>query len=223
MSATIDKAMIINWALTEIGAGPMWSTADGSDLAAVIENTWRRTVDFAFTLDEWSWAKRTVRLARQAAVPQNGWQCGFDLPADRVGPAIRFLDRAGQSPRALRNFHLEGKTVFANVPELWAEIRIVVAVDDWDVSFRAAFTKLLASELAIPVFQDAKLKEDLRTICLGQPHEKNTGGLFGRLMAQNKAAEPMGASPLMANDPLDDARWGGGPSYLDWAGKYGAA
>lgn len=221
MSATIDKAMIINWALTEIGAGPMFSTDDESPLAQNIENTWQRTVDFAFTLDEWYWAKRVARLDRHADTPENGWQYGFDLPGDRVGPAVAFMDRAGQSPRPLRNFHLEGKSVFANVPDLWAEIRIIVDVDDWDASFRAAFTKLLASELAIPVFQDGKLKEDLRTICLGQPHEKNTGGLFGRLMAQNKAAEPIGATPLMAATPLDDARYSSGPGFHDWAGKYG--
>lgn len=221
MSATIDKAMIINWALTEIGAGPMFSTSDQTDLAQNIENTWQRTVEFAFGLDDWNWAQRTVRLVRQADVPENGWRYGFDLPADRVGSALAFLDQAGHSPRALRNFHLEGKTVFVNVPDLWAEIRIIVAVDDWEVGFRAAFTKLLASELAIPVFQDKALKEDLRTICLGQPHEKNTGGLFGRLMGQNKAAEPMGASPLMATTPLDDARYSSGPGYQDWAGKFG--
>lgn len=221
MSATIDKAMIINWALTEIGAGAMFSTDDTSELALSIENTWQRTVDFAFSLDEWFWAKRVARLARHATSPENGWQYGFDLPADRVGPAVAYLDRAGHSPHPLRNFHLEGASVFANAPDVWAEIRLIVAEDDWDVGFRAAFTKLLASELAIPVFQDGKLKEDLRTICLGQPHEKLTGGLFGRLMAQNKAAEPMGASPLMENTPLDDARYGSGHGYQDWAGKFG--
>lgn len=221
MAATIDKAMIINWALTEIGAGPMFSTADESPLAQNIDNTWQRTVDFAFGLEDWNWARRTVRLDQLADAPENGWRYGFDLPGDRIGQAIAFLDQAGHSPRALRQFHIEGGTVYANVPELWAEIRVIVAVDDWDVNFRAAFTKLLASELAIPVFQDKSLKEDLRTICLGQPHEKNTGGLFGRLMAQNKAAEPMGASPLMAATPLDDARYSSGPGFMDWAGKYG--
>lgn len=221
MSATIDKAMIINWALTEIGAGAMFSTDDTSELALSIENTWQRTVDFAFALDDWNWARRVARLERHAATPENGWQYGFDLPADRVGAAIAYYDQAGHSPRPLRNFHLEGASVFANVPDLWAEIRLIVAEDDWDVGFRAAFTKLLAAELAIPVFQDAKLKGDLWVVALGQPHEKNTGGMFGRLMGQSKAAEPMGASPLMANTPLDDARYSSGAGFMDWAGKYG--
>ena len=221
MSSTIDKAMIINWALTEIGAGAMFSTDDGSDLAVNIENTWQRTVDFAMALDDWSWTRKIRRLDRHAAEPENGWRYGFALPADRIGPANSFLAEAGQSPRPHRNFHLEGNAVYVNVPDLWAEIRVLVAVDDWDASFRAAFTKLLASELAIPVWQDGKLKEDLRAVALGQPHEKGSGGMFGRLMAQNKAAEPVGSTSVISNDPLDDARWGGRDRFMDWAGKYG--
>ena len=221
MAATLDKTEIINRALVKIGAGPMFSTRAKGSLAQNIANTWDTTVDFAFGLDDWYWAKRTLSCTRHADVPQNGWRYGFDLPAERVGPAVRYLDQAGHSPRALRNFHLEGKAVFANAPEVWAEIRVIVPVDDWDVTFRSAFVTLLAAELAIPVYQDRGLREELRTVALGTPSEKNTGGLFGRLMAQNKAAEPMGAEPMMANTPLDDARYGGGPGYQDWAGKYG--
>lgn len=221
MSATIDKTFVINMALVKIGAGPMFSTSDTSDLAENIEHVWQTTVDFAFALEPWFWAKRTRRLDQHAATPENGWRWGYDLPAERVGPAVRFLDQAGHSPRTLRNYHLEGRAVFVNVPELWAEIRLIVPVDDWEAEFRSAFVTLLASELAVPVFQEGGLRDQLRTVALGTPQEKMTGGMFGRLMAQNKAAEPMGAEPLMANTPLDDARNGSGRGYMDWAGKYG--
>lgn len=220
MSATIDKTMIINWALTEIGVGPVFSTEDDSELALNIDNTWQRAVDFAFALDDWHWTKQTRKLARQAGTPENGWAYGFDLPNDRIGEATGYFDQVGISGHVCRNFKIEGKTVFANVADLWAEIRVIVAVDDWDVSFRAAFTKYLASELAVPTFQDQALKDRLRADCFGTPSQGGAGGLFGRLMAQNKAAAPIGAQPISENDPLSDARYGAMGRDAGWAGRF---
>lgn len=217
---TIDKAMIINWALTEIGVGAVFSTSDESELALTIDNTWQRAVDFAFALDDWVWSKQTRRLARQAAVPQNGWAYGYDLPAERIGPALGFFSQVGINPRLERNFSIEGKSVFVNVDALWAQIRVIVEPDDWDVAFRAAFTKYLASELAVPVWQDGTMRERLRVDCFGTPSEKVTGGLFGRLMAQNKAAAPIGAEAVSRADPLDDARYGAMGRDASWAGRF---
>jgi hypothetical protein len=220
MPATIDKAMIINWALTKIGLGPVFSTDDTSELALNIDNSWQQVVDTAFALDDWYWTKRTKKLARLATAPENGWAYGFELPADRIGPALAYFDRVGIDRHVLRNFHLEGNTAFADVPDLWAEFRVVIAIDDWDVAFRAAFVKLLASELAIPVWQDKTMRDELRAECFGTASEKMTGGLFGRLMAQNKAAAPIGAEAISTRDPLDDARYGAMGRDSSWAGRF---
>lgn len=215
----IDKTMIINWALTELGPGAMFSTDDESDLALQIENTWQRTVDHVFSLHDWSWTRRTRKLAALADTPDNGWSKGFALPADRIGAPKQVLFQAGANPLVCRHYAIEGAHIFANAADLWATFRVLIEPDDWDVAFRAAFVKALAGNLAVPVYQDKGLGEDLRVEAFGVPSKEGTGGMFGRLMAQDLAAEPMGQPPL-ADDPLTQARLTTADPYTSWAGRY---
>lgn len=216
----IDRAMIINWALTELGAGAVFSDDDGSDLSMQIENTWQRVVDHVFALHDWSWSRKTVKLTGLADVPINGWSKAFALPGDRIGPPKAFLQAAGTNPILLRNYAIEGATVYANCSDVWATLRRIIEPGDWDAAFRAAFVKALAGALAVPVYQDKGLAQDLMVEAFGTPSEKGTGGMFGRLIAQDMSAEPL-ANPLLDGDPLTAARTGSGDPYFSWAGQWG--
>lgn len=216
---SIDQATITNWALTELGVGPIFSSDDGSDLSLQIENAWQPFIDHVFSLHDWSWTRKTVKLAPLAAVPDNGWSKSFELPGDRIGPPKAFLSQAGANPIILRNYAIEGATVFANVIDCWATLRRVIDPDSWDLAFRSAFVTGFAGKLAIPVYQDKTLGQDKLIEAFGTPSEKGTGGKFGRLIAQDMSAEPMG-NPLMASDPLTDARFGGGDPFYAWAGQF---
>lgn len=218
---SIDRAQIINWALTRLGPGAMFSEDDGSDLSLNIENTWQIVVDEVFSLHDWSWARRTVKLTHLGDTPANGWQNGFVMPGDRIGPPIAFLQQAGQNPVPLRNYAIEGRNVYANVTDMWGTFDRVIDPDDWDVAFRAAFVTALAGALAIPVWQDQGLKETFEEQAFGQKHEKRSGGMFGRIKARDLSGEPLGPSPLTASDPLTDARiTGTAPGYYPWHGTF---
>ena len=54
--------------------------------------------------------------------------------------------------------------------------------------FRSAFVTALGGYLAMPVWQDADLRNDKMVEAFGTPSREGTGGLFGRLMAQDLAA-----------------------------------
>jgi hypothetical protein len=143
------------------------------------------------------------------------------MPGDRVGPPIAFLRQAGSNPVALPQLRDRGpQPVFANVTDCWGTFDRVIDPDDWDVAFRAAFVTALAGALAIPVWQDQGLKDTFESQAFGQSHEKRSGGMFGRIKARDLSGEPMGASPLLASDPLSDARiTGTGPAYWPWYGN----
>lgn len=211
--------MIINWALTRLGVGAMFSEDDGSDLSLQIENTWQIVVDEVFSLHDWSWTRRTVKLAALGDTPVNGWNKAFAMPGDRIGPPIQFLQQAGSNPIVLRNFSIEGASVFANVTDVWGTFDRVIDPDDWDVAFRAAFVTALAGALAIPVWQDSTLKDTFEQQAFGQPHEKRSGGMFGRIKARDMSGEPLGSQPLLASDPLSDARITGTAPYYPWYGN----
>ena len=216
---TIDKATIINEALTDIGVGPMFSTDDSSELSEQIEATWRRVVDQIFGMHDWSFSKKTFKNRRLADRPENGWAYAYELPGVRLGPPLMNLESAGANPRILRHFALEEGLLFANVPETWSQCKVLVDPDYWDPPFRSAFIVALGGYLAVPVWADQDLREEKLVEAFGTPSREGTGGLFGRLMAQDKTAAPLGGD-MMANDPLTAVHDTGGRASLPWYGEF---
>lgn len=213
---TIDRATIINWALTDIGAGPMFSIDDGSDMAEQIEAVWQPCVDRVFGLTDWSFCKLTLKNMRRAETPENGWRFAFDLPGTRIGSPLKILhDPRTRQP--LRDFALEGGKLYADVPESWSLCKVAVDPDVWPPDFRAAFVVALGGYLSIPIWQDADLRADKLAEAFGTPSQGGGGGTFGRLMAQDKAAAPIG-SPLAQEDPVTNARFTGAGDH--WAGRF---
>jgi hypothetical protein len=215
----IDKATIINQALTAIGAGPMFSIDDGSDLAEQIANTYPVCVDRIFGMHDWKFAKRTFRNTRLADRPENGWNYAFDLPGNRIGNPLKIMDQAGHSPRPLRKFDLEEGKLFCDRPETWSVCKVLVDPDYWDPSFRAAFITALAGYLAVPVWNDYDLKADKLQEAFGTPSREGTGGEIGRLMALDKASASVGES-ILDDDPLTSVHHTGGSPWLSgsWHG-----
>lgn len=215
----IDKQALVNEALSvELGVGPIFSTDDGSDLAEQVEQAWNVTVDRVFGLHDWHFALKTVKLNRLADTPVNGWKYAFELPGGRIGPPLKILDDPKRR-RPLRDFDLEEGLLFADGANAWARCKFLVDPDTWDPAFRTAFVKALGANLAVPVWADNELKSELMQECFGTPSQGLSGGLFGRLMAQDKAAAPIG-EPLLDDDPLTNVRPTGAPIDTPWHGRF---
>lgn len=215
---SIDKPMIINWALTEIGVGAIFSSEDDSDLALQIQNCWQRTVDECFALEQWHWARQTRKLVKTETEPMNGYARSFALPDIRIGAALAYYAEISPCRRICRDFQINGGEVSCNETQLYWRGIAQISPDDWDVAFRNAFVTALSARLAVPVMQDRSLAQDLDQMAFGTPSEKRRGGMFGLLIAQNKAQEPMDTD-LYASDPLSDARYASDPN-TSWAGRF---
>lgn len=206
MDQPIDKATIVNRALTKLGQAPTFSLDDESFTSGHIDAVWPDVVAHCFSLHDWSFCRRTARLTRLAAAPENGWAYGFELPGDRIGEPLKVLSAAGHSEAVLRDFTLEEGNLYANEPNVWARCKVAVAPAIWDTGFTAAFVLALAAALAIPLQSDPDLASQFFQEAFGTPSQGGSGGMFGRLIAQNRAGAPM-ASPFTRGDPLTDARW----------------
>ncbi|MCT7662327.1 hypothetical protein [Shinella kummerowiae] len=214
---SIDRQTIINMALTDIGAGPMFSVDDDSDLASQIELQWQAVVDRTIGMHPWSFCRRTFRNTRQAGTPENGWRYCFELPGDRIGNPLKILDQAGQSPRPLKYFTIEEGKLFANCEETWSLCKVEPDPDYWPPEWRGAFIVALGAYLAVPVWQDTDMRNDMLVEAFGTPSREGTGGLFGRLMGQDRASEPV--TQGMEEDALTSARAGGADGYYPWYGR----
>lgn len=205
MDADITTATIVNWALIDLGHPPSFSIDSESRLGGIVDQVWPRVVDRTFGLHDWTFCRRTKKLPRKEETPETGWKYAFTLPGDKVGDPLKMMtDPRRETP--LREFSLEGNEAHADVPELWARCRVLVKPNAWDPAFRSAFVTALASALAYPVLSDDDKGAELFMKAFGSPSQGGAGGEFGRLIAQNMAASPVG-SPFAGYDPLINARW----------------
>lgn len=212
MSAeTTDKPTLVNRALVMLGRPPSFTVDTETDLGRIVEAIWENTLDFAFSLHDWTMLRRTAKLPRHAATPDNGWTHGHTMPGDRLGgPRLLLTDpRCPDNP--LRRYAIEGDSIYCDEKDVWGRFKVRRDPETWDGGFTNAFLHILASNMAVPVREDERLRDDYRTMAIGTPQERLTGGLFGRLISEDRANEPQFA-PMSADSPLVQAH--SGSSFL---------
>lgn len=209
----LDEPMIVNWALAELGLAPTFTIDDHSGTGTQVAVFWPRAVARCFGLHDWTFCRRTNRLSRQTKEPETGYRYGFELPGDRIGEPVKLLsDPRNETP--IRNSRIEGNVVYADEEAVYAVCKVRLDPRVWDWQFADAFAVALAAYLAIPLTQDPDLAAEKAAQAFGTRSEGGAGGVFGRLIAQNRAAGPVG-SPLMQDDPLTAGRFSG-----NWHGRY---
>lgn len=202
---TQSMVAVVNRALVKLGQGAAAFSLDTStSLGGTVQVVWPGTVAIAMSLFDWNIARKTYPVSKLADAPNNGWKYGFLLPATRIGEPVAVLTDVVRE-QFLREHMLEGGFLYTNVDPVWVRCKGLVDPDYWDEGFKEAFATLLASALAVPLLQDTELAATYRAQALGQPSERNRGGLFGALMARNAQAQPQGRG-FLDNDPLTTAR-----------------
>lgn len=211
MDSERTKKDVVNAALIELGLPPSYSTDNNTQIGSIVQVQWPRALARCFGLHDWYFCRRTAKLSRLATKPMSGFAYQFDMPGDMLGAPLRVSDSADcQHP--VRRFRLEGQTLHCDSADIWLRCKVKLDPRDWDDQFTDAFCVALASMLAVPVKQDEDLAYSLTIKAFGTAQERMTGGLFGRLISQFRAGEPVGDG-LYDNDPLTMAHNG-------WAGRF---
>ncbi len=206
-SQPVDRATIVNWALTDLGQKAEFQLDAQTSLGGIVARVWPRCRDHCFMLADWSFCRRTTKLMRQSATPENGWRYGFALPGDRLGEPLKVMRTIVRSKgEPLRDFDIEGDTLYADEPDVWARCKVEVDPESWDPGFRTCFVTALAGFLAVPILQDTGLRDEHLEKAFGPPSQGGAGGMFGRVIAQHLAGKPIGR-PLLDGDPLSTSRW----------------
>jgi len=200
------KVEIVNRALVKLGQPPSYIDGEESSLAGVVDMIWPGLEARVTAIYDWTHFRQTMKPDRHATTPSNGWAHGFPLPGTRIGDPLAILSSINPETY-LRHFMLEAGNVYANIPKLWVRVRVASDPSQWDAGFAEAFTVALSGEFAIPLLQDEELAAMKTADAFGPPRDNGSGGMFGRLIALNRAAQPQGRG-FMANDPLTQARHG---------------
>lgn len=207
MSAAAEaRVSMVNRALIKLGQPASYSIDQETSLGEIADTAWLSVEAHVASLYDWSFNRTTVKLTALATV-DNGWTYGYALPGNRIGEPLAILKSITQPDDYLRDYMIEQGNVYAEISPLWARIRVASDPTTWDAGYAEAYCIALAAAMAVPLLQDEEREAKLEQDAFGRPQENGHGGMFGRLIALNKAAQPQGRR-FMDNDPLTAARRG---------------
>lgn len=193
---------IANNALAMLGSPPIAGFAEDTELAATVNALYVDVIESCLGAHQWTWGLHSTQLQLLTETPITGWKFAFQLPSDRLTIPTR-VSRSSSSRNLVRDFWIEGETLYANSSPLWCGYRRKPAVPLWPGAFRLFATRALAAELAIPITQDATFAGVLLDQAWGTMQEGRRGGLYSKAMSQD-LSHPVSTSPMWARDPLTD-------------------
>lgn len=171
-------------ALLQLGAQPISSFDEGTDLALLCSNLWPQTRDGVLRSHPWNCAIKRVSLAPSTTVPVYGFAFAFDFPPYM----LRLLETATAG-----DHKVEGKQILANENPLY--IKYVYKNEDvpsYDALLVEALTAAMMVPLAYPVTKSVtKFKEVFGV------YSKFRLSLARSVDAQEDTPDPIGTSQLL--------------------------
>lgn len=216
MAETVDDRWIINRALARIGSSPISALDEDTSKARQCVAIYYDRRDQLLGRNPWQFNGYTYKLDAITESAENGftaanrwgngWRYAFSMPGTALGPPRRVLDNPLDRSRPLRNCMVEAGRVYANVREIWAVVPVAANPAVWPAPFRLAVIVLVAADLCVPIAHDKTLAATLFEQGEGTKEQKGLGGLIGQAIAADISGAPP-AAPLLASDPLTDARF----------------
>lgn len=202
-----NENKICQIALSRIGGGFIDSVIDPvTDLESTCANIYTIVVESLLS-HEWSFTNGEAELAKNPDfTPINGYKNAFRLPANMLsGPSGVYGNGSNRNDGhwvvADDHIHCDYDTVII-------DFRKKPKVSEWPPYFVNLVIKALEADLAMPVRENASLKQALHVEAFGTPQEELRGGLFG--VAKKLDAKSKTIKSFFANgNPITSARFGG--------------
>ena len=182
---------ICSSALLRLGAKAISAFTDGTNRSTLCANIYPSLKEGILSQYDWRFTVSKRQLARSVDAPINKWQYKFTLPSDRLldGPIAVFnSDNVGTLP--INTFELFGGFLFANDLEIYIDYQTAVAEQVWPAYFVELMTKAMMVELAMPITDQANLRESIRREVYGTDVENGVGGMMGLARSRNAREDP---------------------------------
>lgn len=170
---------ICSQALVRLGAVPIQSFGDGSDVATACNIIYPQKVDFHLNAYPWRFSIHPgVQLSRLTEAPQAQWKYQFSLPPDRIqdGPVGVFLSNSpGELP--FKRFAILGDRLFADEPEIWVKYQYKVGEESFPPYFTELMIGVMTVELCYLVTDNTGIRQELKLEVYGTPSQQGEGGL----------------------------------------------
>ena len=194
-------------ALVRLGASPIQSFTEGTDIATTCESVYNMKKDFMLAAYPWRFTKKYAQLSRLTAPPVAQWTYQFTLPSDRITSGLPTV-YASESTYAIpvQDYTIIGDVLMTHLPELWVEYQADVKEAIWAPYFVELMTYVLMDELCFYVTDNAALKQQINLTTYGAPSAGGVGGIYGKAMNLDSRDNP---TIQILDSVLLEARLGG--------------
>lgn len=220
MPDVIDQLAVANKALAVFAGGSITAFDEGTPLADLCRSIVPRIIDRCLISQQWKMntvTRQLERIAFSGADPQppNGWRYGYALPADTLRGPFRCSRHRNIRSGAFREWSREGRRVFTDADEVFAEVLLRLSPDQWGPTFLDFVVTACAAELVVPVCEDKDERDRLHAKAWGSPRENGRGGLAGQVLDQDVSTDP-GFDASGDDGPLVAAHVSGQPLFMDF-------
>ena len=194
-------------ALIRLGAQPIQSFSEETDLAAICSSVYPIKMEYLLSVFPWNFSLKFVQLSRMTTPPDMQYQYQFALPADRViggFPAVYLDNTVSSSP--ISDYRMVGNVLLANEDEIWVEYQYMVNEALWPYYFTELMINVMKAELCFIVTENSSYCSMLQEEVFGNPSDMNQGGLLAQAMFLDSRDNP---TQQIADFSLIDARFGG--------------
>lgn len=200
-----DPVKICSAAAVLLGAKPVQSLEDDTDLSRIFANLYDRKKKALMSKYPWSFLMESRYLTRLAAAPIRGWKYAFVIPGDALAGAPHAVFSDVTRKLGKKEYKIEGKRVLCDSPELWGEFIINRTESEWPEYFQELMIHIIASDVALAVTDQQSIADHHYQVAYGTPSQEGNGGLMGMAMLLDSQSD--GNDGIYA-DTFVDARRG---------------
>ena len=184
---------ICSSALLRLGAKAISSFTDGTNRSTLCANIYPSLKEGILSQYDWRFTVKQRQLARSPETPETRWQYKFTLPSDRLtdGPiAVYNSDAAGTGIAPINTFELFAGFLYTTELEIFIDYQTATEEQAWPAYFVELMTKAMMVELAMPITDQANLRESVRREVYGTDVENGVGGMMGLVRSRNAREDP---------------------------------
>lgn len=195
-------------ALIRLGASPIQSFTEGTDIATTCDTIYSMKKEFMLASYPWRFTKKFIQLSRLVTAPTAQWTYQFTLPADRITAGLPAVySTGGTYAIPVQDYTIIGNVLMTHQPEAWVEYQAMVDESLWAPYFVELMTYIMMDELCFNVSDNANLKQIIQQTAYGTPSAGGVGGLYGKAMNLDSRDNP---TTMILDSVLLEARFGNG-------------
>lgn len=168
-------------ALIRLGAQPIQSFSDGTDISTFCGTVYKPKRDSLLSKYPWNFTMKFAQLSRLIEPPIAQWLYKFALPPDRAFDNF-YTVYPSSIGRGLdyRFYNIIGNYLVSDNPEIWVKYQHIPDETLWPSHFTELMINVMKCELCYLITDNGGLDQQFKQEVYGTPSEGGTGGLFGQ-------------------------------------------